>query len=184
MKTTLQGMAAALVLAACSHEEASPRHAGSPPFESNIEAERAEAVAPEAALEIEGSARAERDLCAELTREGRLDLEEVPGGVALVAEPKPGQKLDGVLHAMRNIHDEMTPDGNLTARPGVPVVAPRAPDRCALFDAARAGARADIDATPGVIRLAITSGDPSAIQAIREGAKRFVDAARSAPPAL
>lgn len=176
MIRSLVAPTAALLLAACSQPDLPPRHAGSPPFESRVGAP-SPAPAPDT-----GAAEAERRLCSELAAEALLDVELVTGGVALIARPRPGQRLDGALAAMKDIHEAMTPDGNLTAVAGAPVAAPLSPDRCALFDAARAGARADIDALPDEVRIVITSADPAAIEGIRDGAARFVAAARAATP--
>jgi hypothetical protein len=119
----------------------------------------------------------ERSLCDELERLATLEMEEIPGGVALVASPRAGRNLAALRRSVGRIRGAIARDGDLSELAGAPVAsAPASGERCALFDLGRLGVRVDAAEDPGASRLLFTAADPDVIRALREQAHAFVGA--------
>jgi hypothetical protein len=108
------------------------------------------------------SAIDEREACDRLTSEATLRVEQVEGGVSIVARPRRGVDLSTLRGSMQSVHR------------GIERGAPSsATAQCDLFALGRAGVVA-ITETPDSIRLLVTTSDAARVPQLRRQANEFV----------
>jgi hypothetical protein len=106
----------------------------------------------------------ERDLCDALTREARVHVEDVQGGVAIVAKPRAGNAISSVRDRAQQI------ERRAGQSPGSSIGA-----SCELFAIGRTGATISIAEAPDSVRLLITTSEPGQVQIIRKQVREFVN---------
>lgn len=108
------------------------------------------------------SAIDEREACDRLTSEATLRVEQVEGGVSIVARPRRGTDLSTLRSSMQSVQR------------GIERGAPSsAAATCDLFSLGRTGVVA-ITETPDSIRLLVTTSDAARVQQLRRQANEFV----------
>ncbi len=108
----------------------------------------------------------ERTLCDALMRHARLHIEDVQGGVAIVAKPRASADLSRVREDMEQIDRRMSSGAT-----------PSAGEACELVAIGRSGALAAVTVAPDAIRILLTSPDATQVKAIRKQARDFVNTA-------
>lgn len=105
----------------------------------------------------------ESDLCAALTREGKLNVEDVQGGAAIVVKPRSGD-ITIVRQRAQDINQRL--GQNVGSAPGA---------SCELFTIARSGASTAVSETPESVRILITTTDPGQVRKIRKEVREYVN---------
>jgi hypothetical protein len=106
----------------------------------------------------------ERELCDTLTRDARLLVEDVQGGVTLVLKPRPGRDLSMLREQARQIERRTEHNAGSSIGPS-----------CVIFAIGRGGATTAIAESPDAVRILITTSDPSQVQSIRRQIREFVN---------
>jgi hypothetical protein len=108
------------------------------------------------------SALNEREACDRLTSEATLHIEQIEGGVSIVARPRRGGDLSSLRSNVQSIQR------------GIERGAPSsAAAQCDLFSLARTGVVA-VTETPDSIRLLVTTSDASRVPQLRRQANEFL----------
>lgn len=116
------------------------------------------------------SAVDEREACDRLTSEATLRVEQVEGGVSIVARPRRGADLSTLRGSMQSVQR------------GIERGAPSsAAAQCDLFALGRAGVVA-ITETPDSIRLLVTTSDAARVPQLRRQANEFVRSRAAGSP--
>jgi hypothetical protein len=107
----------------------------------------------------------ERELCDTLTREAKLHVEDVQGGVLLHATLRPSGDLSLLRDRARQ----------LERRAGQPSGGGGGPS-CELFAIARSGAVVSVAEAPDSVRILLTTTDPNQVRTIRKQVRAFANA--------
>jgi len=111
----------------------------------------------------------ERELCSSLSEHGQLRVENVEGGVAIIAAPKQGVDLQKLrTDALHVAYMISPPSGEQHARPT------SASDRCPLFDLGTVTGRSSVIEQGNEVRILILARDTTDVSSLRQETRQFV----------
>lgn len=199
MQLTMLGAAALMTLGVgCSRHEKpaqSARHRATPAFESAVPAEQGQtgqygqgqAGQGQAGQWGQGQGQAgqwgqgqagqgqagmmsEQQMCSSLVQHSNLRVEDIEGGVAIIATPKSGVDLSTLRGDALHIAYTMSPPAGeqRAARPT------SASERCALFDLGQTAGRSGVVEQGNEIRILLLAQDTSGVPALRSQTRNFV----------
>ncbi|MDI1484789.1 hypothetical protein [Polyangium sp. y55x31] len=195
MQLTMLGAAALMTLGVgCSRHEKpaqSAQHRATPAFESAVPAEQGQmgqyghgqagqwgqgqAGQGQAGQWGQGQAGqagmlSEQEMCSSLVQHSNLRVEDIEGGVAIIATPKSGVDLSTLRGDALHIAYTMSPPAGeqRAARPT------SASERCALFDLGQTAGRSGIVEQGNEIRILLLAQDTSGVPTLRSQTRNFV----------
>ncbi|MDC3952914.1 hypothetical protein [Polyangium jinanense] len=112
----------------------------------------------------------EQEMCSSFVQHSNLRVEDIEGGVAIIATPKSGVDLSTLRGDALHIAYTMSPPAGeqRAARPT------SASERCALFDLGQTAGRSGVMEQANEIRIILLAQDTTGVPALRNQARGFV----------